>query len=392
MTVSSLVGLNRRALFAGAGCGGLLLLAGCKPPASDTTATGLTDLRDRPLTVATPAGKLSIDDGRYLIGLALIHPDPVSVLAAWGGDVNRISPEMYAAFVAKSPALATLPKTPSSAGEFDVEAVLAAGPDVAVVSLGSGPTDAQVAQLEAAGVTVAFIDFFTHPFDNQARSLSLLGRLVGREDQATAYNAFRAGRLKAISDKVATIPEGERPTVFLEAHAGNGPDCCNSVGRGNIGDYITFVGGRNIGADVLNSASGKLNLEYVIDRDPTVYIATGGPHLEKAGGFVVGPQYADERSRASLRTVSSRRGIANLGAVAAGRVHGLSHQLINSPIDIVATEVLARWIHPELFADLNPRATLDEINTRFLAVPYHGDYWIDLVPQTSSTASQGVQQ
>lgn len=373
-----MAGLNRRALMGLGGAGLTLLVVGCGRDAAAPGSSGVTDLRDRPLTVATPAGKLSIDDGRYLIALSLIHPDPVSVLAAWAGDVNRISPEMYAAFVEKSPTLETLTKTPSSAGDFDVEAVLAAGPDVAVVSLGSGPTDAQVAQLEAAGVTVAFIDFFTHPFENQARSLSLLGRLVGREEQATAYNAFRAARLKIISDKVATLTDEQKPTVFLEAHSGNGPDCCNSVGRGNVGDYIAFVGGRNIGADVLNSASGKLNLEYVIDRDPDVYIATGGPHLERAGGFVVGPQYTQDQARASLRRVASRRGIANLTAIGAGRVHGLSHQLINSPIDIVATEVMAKWIHPELFADLNPRATLDEINSRFLAVPYRGDYWVDL--------------
>ena len=32
----------------------------------------------------------------------------------------------------------------------------------------------------------------------------------------------------------------------------------------------------------------------------------------------------------------------------------------------------------ELFGDLDPRATLDEINSRFLAVPYQGAYWADL--------------
>lgn len=380
---------GRRTLLAGAGTTLMLSLAGCKPPRAASEAGGLTDLRDRPLSVSPPVGKLSIDDGRYLIGLALIHPDPVGVLAAWSGDVNRISPEIYAAFVEKFPALATLARTPSSAGDFDVEAVLSAAPDLAVVSLGSGPTDAQVAQLEAAGVSVAFIDFFTHPFENQARSLSLLGRLVGREDQTNAYNAFRAERLKVIADRVAAIPEDQRPTVFLEAHAGNGPDCCNSPGRGNVGDYIAFVGGRNIGADALNSAFGKLSLEYVIDRDADVYIATGGPHLEAAGGFVVGPQYTPEQSRTSLRRVASRRGISGLTAVGAGRTHGLSHQLINSPIDIVATQVLAKWIHPDLFADLDPRATLDEINARFLAVPYRGDYWIDLASPSGSIASQG---
>ncbi|MDQ8029948.1 MAG: ABC transporter substrate-binding protein, partial [Brevundimonas sp.] len=303
------VAMNRRVLFVAAGAGLLLAAAGCDRQ-EGAAAGGLTDLRDRPLSITPPVGKLSIDDGRYLIALALIHPDPVSVLAAWSGDVNRISPEMYAGFVAKSPTLATLPKTPSSAGDFDVEAVLAAGPEVAVVSLGSGPTDAQVSQLQAAGVTVAFIDFFTHPFENQAKSLTLLGKLTGREEQATAYNAFRAERLKVISDKVAGLTDAQKPTVFLEAHAGNSPDCCNSVGQGNVGDYITFVGGRNIGAEVLTTASGKLNLEFVIDRNPDVYIATGGPHLEKAGGFVVGPAFTPEQSQAGLRRVAGRPGIS----------------------------------------------------------------------------------
>lgn len=370
---------GRRALLLGAAA----LMAGagaCTRREDPGPSSLLKDLRDRPLAVTPPIGKLSIDDSRFLIALSLIHPDPVSLLAAWAGDVNRLSPEIYAAYLARSPALATLPKTPSSASAFNVEAVLDAQPQVALVSLDSGPTDAQAAQLEQADVRVAYLDFFQHPFQNQSRSLSLLGSLIGREEQAEAYNAFRAAKLKVISDRVAGLKDEQKPTVFLEAHAGNGPDCCNSVGAGNIGDYLTFVGGGNIGAEVLKQPSGKLNLEFVVERDPDLYIATGGPHLEKTGGFVVGPKYDVETSRASLRRVAGRRGLSTLKAVREGKVHGLSHQLINSPIDIVATEVLARWIQPELFADLDPRATLTAINERFLAVPYHGDYWTDLVP------------
>lgn len=363
--------------------GGLLALTACggdAPAGERKDEAAATDLRDRPLSVRAPVRRLTVDDGRYLIALALIHPDPVSLLAGWSGDVNRISPEMFDAFASRWPAIRTLPTTPSSADEFSVEAVLAAAPQLALVSLGAGPSDAQVAQLEGAGVAVAFIDFFSHPFENQARSLSLIGRMIGRSEQADAYNAFRQAKLDLIAQRVANIPEERRPSVFLEAHAGNGPDCCNSPGRGNVGDYIAFVGGRNIGADVLSAPFGKLNLEYVIDRDPDVYIATGGPHLAKTGGYVVGPQFSEAASRASLVRVTERRGIASLSAVCQGRVHGLSHQLINSPIDIVATEAMARWVHPELFADLNPRATLDTINSRFLAVPYSGDYWTELTP------------
>ncbi|MGX1691531.1 ABC transporter substrate-binding protein [Brevundimonas naejangsanensis] len=371
---------GRRALLLGAAA---LMAAGagaCTRREETGASSLLTDLRDRPVAITPPVTKLSIDDSRFLIALSLIHPDPVSLLAAWAGDVNRLSPEIYAAYLEKSPALASLPRTPSSAAAFNVEAVLGAQPQVALVSLDSGPTDAQTAQLEQAGVRVAYIDFFQHPFENQPRSLSLLGSMIGREEQAQAYNAFRTAKLKTISDRVAGLKDEQRPTVFLEAHAGNGPDCCNSVGAGNIGDYLTFVGARNIGAEVLKQPSGKLNLEFVVERDPDIYIATGGPHLEKTGGFVVGPKYDAETSRASLRRVAGRRGLSTLKAVREGNVHGLSHQLINSPIDIVATEVLAKWIQPELFADLDPRATLDTINKDFLAVPYRGDYWTDLVP------------
>lgn len=368
---------SRRWLLGAAAAGVLAGLAGCSRPNSQTAEGGLVDLRGRPLGVTPPLSRLSVDDGRYLVALALIHPDPVSVLAAWSGDVHRISPEMYAAFVERFPALADLRRTPSSAEEFSVEAVLAAAPEAAVVSLGAGPTDAQVAQLEGAGVAVAFIDFFTRPFENQAPSLSLLGKLIGREAEAEAYNAFRQARLDRIHERVADLPEADRPTVLMEAHAG-GPDCCNSPGRGNVGDYIAFVGGRNIGAEALEGPFGKLNLEFVIDRDPDVYIPTGGPHMAARDGFVVGAAFTPEQSLASLRRVAARRGIASLSAVRNGRTHGLSHQLINSPIDVVATEALAKWIHPDLFRDLDPRATLDEINTRFLAVPYLGDYWTDL--------------
>lgn len=369
--------LSRRTLLAFAGAAAL---AGCGPRGQDAAApaAALKDLRDRTLAITPPVTKMTIDDGRYLIALALIHPDPVSVLAAWSGDVNRISPEMYAAFSEKFPNLARLPTTPSSAADFSVEAVLGAGPQAAVVSLGSGPTDDQVAQLKAAGVETVFIDFFSHPFENQATSLTLLGALTGREAQAKAYNDFRAAKLAVIAERVAKIPQDQRPTVLLEAHAGQSPDCCNSPGKGNVGDYIAFVGGHNIGADVLQAPFGKLNLEYVIDRDPKIYIATGGPHLAKAGGYVVGPQFTPEQSAASLRKVFSRRGVSSLSAVREGRAFGLSHQLINSPIDIVATQALAKWIHPELFADLDPRATLNEINETFLAVPYRGDYWTEL--------------
>lgn len=346
--------------------------------ARPAAAAELVDLRGRTVAVPDQVRKMSIDDSRFLVALALIQPDPVQWLAAWPRDVHRIGDATYAQFLQKFPALRSLPQVGSSAGSFNLEAVLSAAPDVAVVSLGSGPSDAQIAQLKSAGIPVVFIDFFNNPFKNQEASLRILGQLTGGAAKADAFIALRRQHLDKIAQRVAKLAPHARPTVFLEAHAGMTRDCCNSPGKGNMGDYIDFVGGHNIGADVLKTATGKLNLEYVMSRDPKIYIATGGAHLEKTGGLVLGAGYDAARARASLLATTQRQGIAQLSAVKGGQTYGLAHQLINSPIDIVAIEAFATWIHPELFRDVDPAKTLAEINRSFLAVPYQGTGWTSL--------------
>ena len=376
MTIRS----HARGAFLAAALAGLMV-SGCQEasaPQADVAAAGITDVRGRQVRINGPVSQIAIDDARYLVALGLIHPDPGSLLVAWPQDVNRLGEETYQQFLAKSPGLADLPKVASSAGNFDLESLLAAKPQLALLSLESGITDAQIAQLEQAGITVAIVDFFVQPLQNLERSLLLLGEVTGRQEQAQAFVQFRRERMDRIAQAVATLPATDRPTVFLEAHAGMGGDCCNSPGRGNIGDYLSFVGGHNIGADVIEQSFGKLNLEYVISRDPAVYIGTGGPHLAKANGLVLGASVSPDQARAALARVTARPGIAGLTAVRDGNAHGFSHQLINSPLDIVAIETFARWLHPDLFADLDPAATLDTINRRFLAVPYRGTFWVDL--------------
>lgn len=337
----------------------------------------VTDVRGRTVDVPVPATRLLIDDARHLIALSLILPDPSAVLAAWPHDTHRIGAATWEQYRETFPRLESLPRVASSAATFSLEQALAVRPDVAVFSLNQGPSDAQIDQLSRAGIPVVFVDFFFQPFEHVEPSLRLLGALTGREDRAEAFIALRRRRIDLIASRLRGTAS-PAPTVFLEAHAGMSDECCNSPGRGNVGDYIAFVGGHNIGADVLPGASGRLNVEYIVSRNPDVYIATGGPHLEAAGGLVVGPGYSPDEGRAALARMADRPGIALLPAVKTGRVHALSHQLLNSPLDILAVEALARWIRPGLFGDLDPTATLAEINSGFLTVPLEGTFWVSL--------------
>jgi iron complex transport system substrate-binding protein len=100
--------------------------------------------------------------------------------------------------------------------------------------------------------------------------------------------------------------------------------------------------------------------------------------MEGTNGLLIGPGYDEETVLNTLRKVAARPGIATLSATREGRVHGLSHQLLNSPLDILTVETLARWIRPDLFADVDPTETLRRINEDFLAIPLTGINWIDL--------------
>lgn len=335
----------------------------------------VTDVVGREVKLDEPASRILIDDGRYLVALSLIHPDPVSVLSAWPKDIHRIGPDYYKRFAEKFPAIEELHQTSSSSGNFSVEQVLAAEPDLAIFSLQSQPSDVEISQLERAGIPVAIIDFFNHPLQNSEKSFRLLGAVTDRDEQAEAFIALRAERIEAIRAKLAA-DSSARPHVLLEPHAARTEECCASPGKGNIGDYIELAGGANIGADVIKGITGVLNLEYVIEADPEIYIATGGPHMQGTQGLLIGPGYDEATVRSTLDRVLSRPGISGLKAVREGHAFGLAHQLLNSPLDILTIETLASWIRPDLFGDIKPEETQKLLNEKFLAVPLVDINWI----------------
>jgi iron complex transport system substrate-binding protein len=41
-------------------------------------------------------------------------------------------------------------------------------------------------------------------------------------------------------------------------------------------------------------------------------------------------------------------------------------------------QAMAKWLHPQRFADLDPEATLRTAYARFQPVPLNGTYWIGL--------------
>jgi len=345
----------------------------------------VTDVVGRTVTLKKPAQRVVLAQARHFPVLALIHDDPASILAGWSDEFKTSFANDYADYLKAFPSLARVPvvgrHTPDT---FSVESSLAQRPDLVILTAafaglrkGANPSESPlIRQFEAAGVPVVVIDFFMDPFENTVPSLRLLGKALGREDQAEAFIEFYVQHMDGVAGLV--MGKAERPPVFVHAHAGT-TDCCYSPGVGTFNDMISFAGGHNIGADVIRNATGQLGFEYINSRNPTVYVATGTGATQRTGnGLDIGSTATPDAARVSLRSVIDRQGLGALQAVRTGNAHGVWHGFNDSPLHVVFIEALARWIDPVERANLSPQATLDEINKRFLPVPMRGTYLVDL--------------
>jgi iron complex transport system substrate-binding protein len=285
--------------------------------------------------------------------------------------------EQHGVLAARFPVLDTLPAIASNAGELAVEQVISAAPDLLVLSVFSKVSVQQLQQLDAAGIPVIYVDFLIDPLTNTDRSLTLLGAAIGRSEAAATVIDFRRRHREAIEAKLAGLdPARKKPSVFLETHASAVEACCNSPGTGNLGLYIDLVGGHNIGDVLSGRPFGQINIEYILASAPDVYIASGGAYMQERSGLLVGPGYDEATTRASLDRLLARPGFSGLPAVQSGHVHGLAKALFDPVWDILSLELLAKWVNPDLFADLDVDRTREELNT-LSSVHLAKGYWFN---------------
>lgn len=361
----------RRALHA------LLLLAICLGFAHPASAIEVTDVLGRKVSMDHAPQRIVLGEGRLFFALALLDRDnPFQRVVGWQNDMRLLDPHTYQVYAEQYPQIAKLPLIgQASEQSVSAEQILALKPDLAIFSIaGEGPTQhSPVADLLAqAGVPVLFIDFRVQPIRNTRVSLQALGQLLGREQQAQDYLKLYDRHLERVTERVVGLKESERPKVFLELLAGVWQAPGHTTGKSGLGSLVQAAGGHNIGADVVPGALGDVSVEYVLQADPDVYIATGN----RAPGVLLGAGVSADTARQSLSRITARPEFAPLRPIQAGQAHALWHDFYNSPFNILALEAMARWIHPERFADVDPQATLDDIN-QLLRVGLAGHYWID---------------
>jgi iron complex transport system substrate-binding protein len=341
-------------------------------------AAEVTDVLGRHVTVPDHVERVVLGEGRLFYAMAVLDREaPFKRIVGWQNDLRKLDEKTFAGYVAQYPQADTIPLIGETSEEsVSVEKILSLKPDLAVFSIaGHGPTEhSPIADtLAKAGIPVVFVDFRVHPIEGTRTSFKMLGTALGREKEANAFLDFYNTHLARITDAVKDLPADKRPSVFMELLAGVWKAPGHTTGKGGLGDIITTVGGKNIAEGVVPGAIGDISVEYALKADPDIYIATGN----RAPGVLLGGQVKADEAAKSLTEVTARPEFSSLRAIREGHAHGLWHEFYNTPYNILAIEALAKWIHPELFKDLDPEQTKHELYSQFLPLPETGTYWVN---------------
>lgn len=365
----------------------LLLWLGWAAATAALAQATVTDLAGRTVRIPARVERVLLGEGRLLPALAVLEAgDPSTRLVGMMGDFEQLDPAGYAPWRARFPQLDRLARVGrSQGGSFSDERALSLRPQVAIFGLGGGHGPGErdreaLARLEAAGVAVVFVDFRHDPIANTPRSMSVLGAVLGRTEEAAAFNAYWQQQLQRVQQRLATNKPAA-PAVFLESRVGLTSDCCDTM-VGLMGRLVDAAGGRNIARGLLPGEHGLLNPELLLAQQPAVYIGTAiGSAATQAAApqqVALGADVTPALAQQSLRRALQRPQIAPLKAVQQGHAHAIWHHFYNSPFNVVAVQAIAKWLHPALFADLDPRQTLKEMHRRFQPIAQQGEYWVSL--------------
>ncbi|MEM9635034.1 MAG: ABC transporter substrate-binding protein [Pseudomonadota bacterium] len=347
----------------------------------------VTDIAGRIVEVEKNPTKVVLGEGRMIYSVALLdRENPFERVIGWSNDMINYDPDSYRKYLAVYPEIENLPVFGNPYhSEWNLEAVVSLGTELVLMNLGNllkAQESGIIEKLEEAGVATVFVDFRQDPTQNTVPSLQLLGRIFDRRDEADEFTDYYQRHMKTIYARVSGIPAEERPIVFIENAAGYSAGyCCTTYGAANLGRLVDLAGGRNWGSMKFPGFKTEVSLEALFADDPEVIIGTGANWSEAnpdTAAVLFGYEATPEATREQLSELANRDGWPELRSVREGRFHSIYHQFYNSPYHFVAMQAFAKWIHPELFSDLDPDALMVELHDKFLPIDYSGVFWTSL--------------
>lgn len=265
------------------------------------------------------------------------------------------------------PELSQKPSIGTTWPEIEIERIIGLEPDLVIASVYTSP-DILDDHLEGTGIQVVRIyprneeelDIYN---DNKimwpsiSEDMLKLGYVLGKVDMAKEYVEWYDSVVTPIKERVSQIPDEDRPKVFIE------DDSRGSMIERTSSAHI--MGTKAAGANVIGPGADQtdriVSVEWIIGENPDVYVArlsesnpTGGYNSDEGTDY-----------QAYFEEIIGLPGFEYINAVKNNQVHIISGDLTMKIAIPIGIAYQAKWYHPELFADLDPKALHQEFIDKF---------------------------
>ena len=156
--------------------------------------------------------------------------------------------------------LPTFGQLTGKGGTANIEAVLAAKPDI-IIDVGTvNPTYASLADKVQAQTGIPYV-LIDGAFAKSGAMLRETGAILGAEARAETLAAYADGKLAALDKGLAGIPQDKRPSVYY----GRGPEGLETGLSGSINmEILEAVGARNVAAAAGKGGLTQVSLEQIL--------------------------------------------------------------------------------------------------------------------------------
>lgn len=348
----------------------------------------VVDIAGKKVSLKQPAKKVVLGEGRLISIFSVLGiNEPVEYIAGMMNEFKKYDSASYNQYKKIYPKIDQIPTFGNTTeASVSVEKIILLKPDLAIFSLiGHGPGAKSkhiISRLEKAGIPIVFVDFRQKPLEHTAKSVEIVGRLLGKAEQAKQFAEHYQQQTQLVANRVKNIAPEDYPSVLIDIRADSSKPCCLTISRGLFAEMVKFAGGQSMAADLLPGPVGQLSYEHILSAGFDAYIGSAIGAVTKNNAYanflLAGPNVSEEAARKSLQQMLKARKFDGLKAVKNGKAYALWHHFYNSPFNLYAVEVMAKWFHPERFKDLQPERTLQKYLQAAQPVDLQGRYSVSI--------------
>jgi len=243
----------------------------------------------------------------------------------------------------------------------DIEQILALNPD-AIFAFEKWPSKEKLEdKLVGTDIVVVRLDFYK--IDTLREEMDILGYLLRERENANEYLNWYDRYVNKVDDRVSELVVDDKPDVFLFMSGKTAETTCKSCGTGTgMHQLCERAGGNNIAAEF--EGYPDVEVEWVIQQD-----------LERSIEVMLGLTYKGGYETDDVSTVEEEYnkvvglpGFSEITAVKTHRVHLIDGDVAFAPVQPVALVYMAKWLHPDLFGDLDPEAIHQDYVNKFCGI------------------------